>query len=166
MKKKSSSTGSDKSRAPTGGKTGSRRGKKKDPFSNPPNPLGYNYLEERARINATQFSSIIPSVIARYGIGRKLGVERFLEAWNATLEAVFGDDDFVAYDDFDEAVPSRLETIRRHSRLASFRGGVLRIEVVSSLLAGELHFQAPQLLKELRKRLPYENLDQIKFVVR
>lgn len=164
MKKKSSSTASNTSNPRRG--AGGNRQSRKDPFAVPPNPLGYNFLDERPRLRATQFGSILPSVIAKYGVGRRLGVERFHEAWQAAVEAVFGADDEFGYDDgFDDETPGRLETLRKHTRPASFRGGVLRVEVVSNLLANELQFQIPQLLSEMRRRLPNEKIDQIRIVV-
>lgn len=139
--------------------------KRKDPFAVPPNPFGFAFLEERPRLRATQFGSILPSVIAKYGIGRRLGVERFVEAWNESLEVVFGgewEDD--SERDFD--VPSLLETFRAKTKLLSFRAGILRVEVASNLLANELQFRTPQLLSEMRGRLPNETIERLKLVIR
>ncbi|MBS7337927.1 MAG: DUF721 domain-containing protein, partial [Thermoguttaceae bacterium] len=48
----------------------------------------------------------------------------------------------------------------------TFRGGVLRVEVVSNLLAGELQYSTPELLAELRRLLPHEKIERLKIAVR
>ena len=164
MEKKSSSTGLSASQSRRGVK--GKRQTDKDPFAVPPHPLGYRSLDERPKLRASRFDTILPSVIAKYGVGRRLGVERFHEAWRESVETVFGaPDEFDYADEYDASTPGRLETIRKNTRPASFRGGVLRVEVVSNLLANELQFQLPQLLSEMRRRLPNEKIDQIRIVV-
>ena len=79
------------------------------------------------------------------------------------------DYDFSYGEEFDfveESASNRLETFLKCSRPTSLRGGVLRIEVVSHLLASELQFQTPRLLDELRARLPNETINEIKLAVR
>lgn len=165
---KTSAKGKKKTGAPAG-KRGQKNGWR-DPCAPPPHPLGYRFLEEKPPLRATPFASIIPAVSAKYGFGRRLGVERFLAAWQGALEAVFGADDFgdSGYDGFDDyggSAPGRLETFRKFSRPGALRGGTLRVEVASNLLANELQFQLPTLLAQLRARLPNEKIDQIKIVV-
>ncbi len=144
-----------------------KKTKSNDPFATPPNPLGYQFLAERRPVRASQFGTILPSIIAKYGLGRKISVERFHEAWDAALTTVFGaaENEFSS-DAFGEEGPSRLEMFRKYARPANFRGGVLRIEVVSNLLAGELQYSTPELLAELRRLLPHEKIERLKIAVR
>lgn len=160
MKNQRTSTGSNGTPPQRGAK---KKESQKDPFAVPPHPLGFNYLEERPRLRATRIDAILPSVFAKYGVGRKLAAERFQEAWRAALEALYAaQDDF----GFDEDAPSRLETFLKCSRPTSLRAGTLRVEVVSHLLASELQFQTPKLLTLLREQLPGETIAEIKLVVR
>ena len=161
-------------RRKTGGGTDrrSKNGRRKkakinDPFAIPPNPLGFQFLAERRPARASQFGAILPSIIAKYGLGRKLSVERFHEAWDAALEKVFGvEENEFSSDTLGEEGSSRLETFRKYARPATFRGGVLRVEVVSNLLAGELQYSTPELLAELRRLLPHEKIERLKIAVR
>ena len=161
MKNQRSSTGSGGSNPRRGAK---KNGNAKDPFAVPPHPLGYSFQEERPRLRATRFDEIVPSVVSKYGIGRKLIAEQFQEAWRETLKSIYGADDEFGFDD--DVAPGRLETFLKCSRPTSLRGGVLRIEVVSHLLASELQFQTPKLLSELRSRLPQNEINEIKIAVR
>ena len=137
MKKSKSST----TAAQTGAKK--RPASKKSPFATPPHPLGYNYIPEGRPIRATTFAAILPSVIAKYGL---FGASRSQD------HEVDGGDQYALF--------------TRHTRLLTFRGGVLRVEVASNLLYQELQFQLADLLRAMRARLPNENIKQIKIVVR
>ena len=161
MKKKRSSTGSNGAAPKRGAK---KSGTDKDPFAVPPHPLGYRFQEERPRLRATRFDAILPAVVAKYGVGRKLIAEQFQDAWRAVLKEIYGGEDEYAFDG--EVAPSRLETFLKCSRPTSLRGGVLRIEVVSHLLASELQFQTPKLLSALRSQLPDATINEIKIAVR
>ena len=83
---------------------------------------------------------------------------------NSLDEALYGGQE--EFDFVEESASNRLETFLKCSRPTSLRGGVLRIEVVSHLLASELQFQTPRLLDELRARLPNETINEIKLAVR
>ena len=157
MKKSKSST----TAAQTGAKK--RPASKKSPFATPPHPLGYNYIPEGRPIRATTFAAILPSVIAKYGLGRKLGVERFQTAWHESLAEVFGAS---RSQDHEVDGGDQYALFTRHTRLLTFRGGVLRVAVASNLLYQELQFQLADLLRAMRARLPNENIKQIKIVVR
>ena len=161
MKKPRASTGSNDSAPKRGAK---KQSSPKDPFAVPPHPLGYNFLEERPRLRASRFDTILPSVVAKYGLGRRLIADQYHEAWREALEALYGGQE--EFDFVEESASNRLETFLKCSRPTSLRGGVLRIEVVSHLLASELQFQTPRLLDELRARLPNETINEIKLAVR
>ena len=157
MKKTNSSTTAASSSAKK------RRATSKSPFATPPHPLGYNFIPEGRPLRASSFASILPSVISKYGLGRKLGVERFQAAWRDALVSVFG---VAELDEFAAALPDKLTLFAQHTRLSSFRGGVLRVEVASNLLYQELQFHVADLLRALCARLPDEKIQQLKIVVR
>ena len=121
-------------------------------------------------MRASSFASVLPSVVSKYGLGRKIGVERWRNAWNEALEVVFGDrGDFGDFDDerdVDASAPSRLETFRKYARPASYRSRTLRVEVTSNLLMQELQFYSARLLNELRRILPDESIEKIKLVAK
>ena len=102
--------------------------KNRDPFARPPHPLGYRFLSDERPIRASRFGSIIPSVMAKYGLGRRIGVERFHEAWRGALETVFGgpDDEFAP--ELDGGASDKLQTYLQYARPVSFRSGTLRVE--------------------------------------
>jgi hypothetical protein len=148
-------------------KPNSRSAKKKDPFARPPHPLGYQFLSDERPVRATKFSSVLPSIIAKYGLGRRLSVERFQNAWREALQVVFDDslvDDFDYADLEDEQIPSKLETYMKYARPVSFRSATLRVEIASNLLYQELQFYLGDILKEMRLRLPDENIEKIKLL--
>jgi len=138
-----------------------------DPFAVPPNPLGYRALTEERPLRASRFGSVLPSIAAKYGLGRKLGVERFNAAWRDALATVFDADSFMDFGESDGSEgPSKLETYAKYARPVAFRGGVLRIELASNLLLQELQFYLASLLRELQTRLPEEKIEKIKLSVR
>jgi len=165
MKKRASSTGASRARV---GKR--EKARSNDPFAVAPNPLGKTHLAEERPIRATRFASLLPAVYAKYGIGRKLGVERFLDAWRESLAAVFSDGGaetcFDARDEDKPQVFDRAATFATCARPTSFRGGVLRVELNSNLLLQEFHFHLPTLLREMQRRLPDEKIRQIKLALR
>lgn len=165
MKKASSPTSRGVSKGSK--RTNSAKIRKKDPFARPPHPLGFNFLSEERPIRAARFGSVIPSVMAKYGFGRRLGVERFAAAWRAALETVLAADEYDAYEpEFDDDTPSKLDTFLKYARPVSFRGGVLRVEIASNLLYQEMQFCIGGVLQELRRRLPEEDVRSIKLVVK
>ncbi|MBQ9799223.1 MAG: DUF721 domain-containing protein [Thermoguttaceae bacterium] len=155
--------------------------KRDDPFAAPPHPLGFNFLSEERPLRASKFGAILPTIVAKYGFGRKIGVERFHNAWNDALATVFRAESLDAWNDweswesgenwsdggaagFDPA--SKLATYTRHARPVAFRGGTLSVCVESRLLCQELSFYLPQILREIQTALPDENVERIKLVVR
>lgn len=152
--------------------------KRDDPFAAPPHPLGFNFLSEERPIRASKFGAILPTIVAKYGFGRKIGVERFHNAWNDALATVFRAESLDGWDDWEgwesggswndggNASPSKLATYTRHARPVAFRGGTLSVCVESRLLCQELSFYLPQILRELQTALPDENVERIKLVVR
>ena len=148
--------------------------KRDDPFAAPPHPLGFNFLSEERPIRATKFGSILPTLVAKYGFGRKIGVERFHNAWNDALATVFRAESLDGWSDWEDwsdgaagfAPTSKLATYARHARPVAFRGGTLSVCVESRLLCQELSFYLPQILREIQTALPDENVERIKLVVR
>lgn len=166
--------------------------KRDDPFAAPPHPLGFNFLSEERPIRASKFGAILPTLVAKYGFGRKIGVERFHNAWNDALATVFRAESLDGWNDWDgwnnragedgwndwgsgenwrnagdEFAPtSKLATYARHARPVAFRGGTLSVCVESRLLCQELSFYLPQILREIQTALPDENVERIKLVVR
>ncbi len=150
--------------------------KRDDPFAAPPHPLGFNFLSEERPIRAVKFGAILPTIVAKYGVGRKLGVERFHKAWNDALAAVFRAETDAGWDDWDDAwaldgsnagaASSKLATYSKHAVPVAFRGGALSVRVASNLLCQELRFYLPQILREIQTALPDENVEKIKLVLR
>lgn len=150
--------------------------KRDDPFAAPPHPLGFNFLSEERPIRASRFGAILPTIVAKYGFGRKLGVERFHKAWNDALAAVFRAETDPGWDDWDDAwaidgsnagaAASKLATYSKYAVPVAFRGGALTVRVASNLLCQELRFYLPQILHEIQTTLPDENVEKIKLVLR
>ncbi len=117
-------------------------------------------------MRASKFRSVLPSIMAKYGLGRKLGVERFNAAWREALTAVFTPVD--SYDAYAMGTEpqGKLELFLKYARPVSYRGGVLRIQIASNLLNQELQFHIGELLSEIRERLPEENVQSIRVVAR
>ena len=164
MKNVRSSNGSSASSRSKKTKTSNFR--KNDPFARPPHPLGYQFLSEERPLRASKVGSVLPSLVAKYGLGRKIGVERMQNAWREALDVVFAqrsNDEF--YQESDEP-SSKLATFLKYAKPVSFRAGALRVEIVSNLLYQELQFYSSAILKEIQKRLPDENVKTIKLIVR
>lgn len=161
------------------------RAKKNDPFAKPAHPLGYTFISEERPIRATKFGSLLPSITAKYGLGRRLGAERFQNAWRETITAVFAEqDDFYAYQSdygmsdsyagnnaggfgYDSPQqPDKAALFLKYAKPVSVRGGVLRVEIVSNLLFQELQFYQTAIVQRLQALLPNENIRSIKFVVK
>ncbi|MBP3529850.1 MAG: DUF721 domain-containing protein [Thermoguttaceae bacterium] len=151
--------------------------KRDDPFAAPPHPLGFNFLSEERPIRASKFGAILPTIVAKYGFGRKIGVERFHNAWNDALATVFRAESLDGWDDWESgeswngadagfAPTSKLAIYSQHARPVVFRGGTLSVCVESRLLCQELSFYLPQILREIQTALPDENVERIKLVVR
>lgn len=151
--------------------------KRDDPFAAPPHPLGFNFLSEERPIRASKFGAILPTIVAKYGFGRKIGVERFHNAWNDALATVFRAESLDGWDDWESgeswngadagfAPTSKLAIYSQHARPVAFRGGTLSVCVESRLLCQELSFYLPQILREIQTALPDENVERIKLVVR
>jgi hypothetical protein len=154
--------------------------KRDDPFAAPAHPLGFNFLSEERPLRASKFGAILPTIVAKYGFGRKIGVERFHNAWNDALATVFRAESLDGWNDWagwegegsEEnwnggfASTPKLATYTRHARPVVFRGGTLSVCVESRLLCQELSFYLPQILREIQTALPDENVERIKLVVR
>ncbi|MBR4976471.1 MAG: hypothetical protein IKY61_05400, partial [Thermoguttaceae bacterium] len=79
-------------------------------------------------IRATKFGSILPTLVAKYGFGRKIGVERFHNAWNDALATVFRAESLDGWNDWEDwndggagfDSPSKLATYTQHARPVAF----------------------------------------------
>lgn len=145
-----------------------RKPNARDPFSRPPHPLGINFLNEERPIRAVKFNALLPSIVAKYGLGRSLSAEKYQNAWREALRRVFEQEDDFAdyYAEENDGAPNKLETFLKYTRPVSFRGGALRVEIASNLLYQELQFYQTQLVAELRALLPNEQIEKIKAVVK
>ena len=117
------------------------------------NPLGYRYLAEGpVRSRPTPLADIMPSILAKYGLTRRLATERFLETWEEIrllLNAEAG-----------------LELSDDELRPTSFRSGVLSFEVNGGALLQEMTFYQEEFLRRFREAMPTENIKKIRFVLK
>lgn len=156
-----------------------RKTRKNDPFAKPEHPLGYNFLSEERPIRATKFNALLPSIVAKYGLGRSLTADQFQNAWKQALQDVFadqneyydysysdGDIDSFAQNSPQNYVPDKAAMFLKYAKAVSIRGGVLRVEIVSNILYQELQFYQVPILQRLRQLLPNKNIEKIKFVVK
>lgn len=150
-------------------KSNKRKTRRNDPFARPPHPLGYRFLSDERPLRATRFDALLPGIVAKYGLGRKINADRFQKAWCDALKRAFAEqEEFYedAQEDWNDDAPNKLEMFLKYARAVSFRGGVLRVEVVSNLFLQELQFYQIPILHELRQLLPNDKIDKIKFVAK
>ncbi|MDO5565429.1 MAG: hypothetical protein Q4G59_02145 [Planctomycetia bacterium] len=117
-------------------------------------PLGFWYEDEgREPARPTSFSSMIPAIMALYGAGRRLGVERFCEVWSEIYK---------------QAIPRVYEQDRDGDllQITSFRGGVVRVEVANNLILQEVLFSRQEVIRLFRERLPEEKITDVRFALR
>lgn len=106
-------------------------------------------MDERRPCEYSPFSSIVPKMFAKFGIGRRLGIERFQRAWEEIrvdfLHPLFPDIEL------DEKI-----------HLSSFRGGTICLEIKNHALYQEMNFYKKELLLRFQKLIPEENIREIK----
>ncbi|MDO5581356.1 MAG: DUF721 domain-containing protein [Planctomycetia bacterium] len=113
-------------------------------------PFGISWMDERRPCEYTPFSSIVPRMFAKFGIGRRLGIERFQKAWEEIridfLHPLFPD-----------------IKLDKKIRLSSFRGGTVSFEIKNHALYQELNFYKKEILSRFQQKIPEENIKEIKF---
>ena len=107
----------------------------------------------------------MPALVAKYGLGRRLVHERVQNAWRDALDAVFSQRQTYAQRDDGEENGKALFFFR-NIKTSTLRNGTLRVEVASNLLYQELLFARRELLEQLQRRLPDDNLTNLKLVVK
>ncbi|MBO7725545.1 MAG: DUF721 domain-containing protein [Thermoguttaceae bacterium] len=118
--------------------------------------LGYRRMVEgkpgARRSRPTPIGNILPQIIARYGLGRKLSSGRFQEAFRNVLTDLFPRDEtgFSIDDSY---------------RILGLRGGVLRISVTDAPLMSEFAFYKGEILRRMRLALPEEKIREIRFTL-
>jgi len=119
-------------------------------------PLGFQYMSEERPLTVSRFSDILPGLVARYGLGRKLGVEKYQRTWEQILSKLTA---------ANRQYPPG-EKLRELSRPIAFRNGTVRIEVEGNILFQELGFQRTWILSEFQRALPEEKIKQIRFTLK
>ncbi|MBO7678611.1 MAG: DUF721 domain-containing protein [Thermoguttaceae bacterium] len=116
-------------------------------------PLGYRYTAERRRLaRPSKLSDILPSILARTGMTRRLAVEKYQQCWQAVRQQILAPRGLIL-DDSDTAV-------------SAFRGGVLSVTVSSASLVMELSFCQREILRYFQSEMPDEKIKKIRFVQR
>ena len=118
--------------------------------------LGYRRMVEgkpgARRSKPIPIGEILPQIVARYGLGRKLSAQRFQEAFRKVLADLFpqGRNGFYTESSY---------------RILGLRGGVLRISVTDAPLMSEFAFYKGEILRRLRLELPEEKIREIRFTL-
>ncbi|MBQ1454392.1 MAG: DUF721 domain-containing protein [Thermoguttaceae bacterium] len=116
-------------------------------------PLGYRFIPERRPLGRpSKLSDILPSILARTGMTRRLSVEKFQQCWKTVREQILASRGMILNDD--DAVVS------------GFRGGVLSVTVSSAPLVMELSFCQREILRSFQSEMPDEKIKKIRFVQR
>ena len=116
-------------------------------------PLGYRFIPERRRLaRPSKLSEILPSILARTGMTRRLAVEKFQQCWKAVRQQILAPRGMVLDDD---------DTV-----VSGFRGGVISVTVSSASLVMELSFCQREILRYFQNELPDEKIKKIRFVQR
>lgn len=143
------------------GKSDRRRSPSRRKGSENPNEtvdaLGYHRMIEGGRPGARrskpiQIGNILPQIIARYGLGRKLSADRFSESFRQILADLFPQDENGFYTE-------------SSYQILGLRGGVLRISVVDASLMSEFAFYKGEILRRIRLALPEEKINDIRFTL-
>ena len=120
-------------------------------------PFGYRRMVEggkpgERRSRPTPIGNILPQIIARYGIGRKLSAERFKGTFEKILADLFPRDE----NGFDTG---------SSYRILGLRGGILRISVTDAPSMSEFAFYKGEILRRMREELPDEKIRDIRFTL-
>lgn len=119
--------------------------------------FGYRRMTEGGKPGArrsrpTPIGNILPQIIARYGLGRKLSAERFQEVLRKVLTDLFppGENGFYTENSY---------------RILGLRAGILRISVTDAPLMSEFAFYKGEILRRVREALPDEKISEIRFTL-
>ncbi len=142
------------------GKSGAGRGRPRRKEGNPNesvDALGYRRIVEggkpgERRSRPQRIGNIIPQIIARYGLGRKLSIERYQETFKKSLADLFPQDESRFYTD-------------GSYRLIGLRSGILRVCVSDAPLMSEFAFYKGEILRRMREAMPDEKIRDIRFTL-
>ena len=116
--------------------------------------LGYHrMIEGKPRHPTHRIGDIIPQILARYGVGRKLSTLRFQAAFSAILSDLF---------------PQEKENgsyTEDSYQIVGLRSGVLQIRVSDAPLLAEFAFYRGEILRRLKKTMPEENIRDVRFTL-
>ena len=116
-------------------------------------PLGYHFIPEMRHFGRlATMSDILPTILAKSGMTRRLAVEKYRQCWKDAVEQVLA--------------PRGLVLDEGDVIIAGFRGGVLSMTVSSAPLEMELSFCQREILRFFQTRLPDEKIKKIRFVQR
>ena len=116
--------------------------------------LGYHrMIEGKPRRPTRNISEIIPEIVARYGIGRRLSAQRF----QSTLDAVLADL-------FPHGKENGFYTGESFG-FVGLRSGVLQIRVSDAPLLAEFAFYKSEILRRMRKAMPEDDIRDIRFTL-
>lgn len=114
------------------------------------NALGYRFLHEgKPRNWPSPLADILPSLLAKYGVTRRLAVEKFRDCWDSVRAELL--------------VPAGVSASDEDVSLAGFRAGTVSFDVASAPLAMELTFYEAEILRRFQEALPKENIKKIRF---
>ena len=135
-----------------------RRGRRRKRNPNSENEtvdaLGYHrMIEGKPRRPTHRLGEIIPEIVARYGIGRRLSAQQFQNTLNAVLAELFphGKEDGLYTDESYQFV--------------GIRSGVLQIRVSDAPLLAEFAFYKAEILRRMCQAMPEENIRDIRFTL-
>ena len=166
-----------------------RRSKKTDDSVD---ALGYRRLAENPRKHhVVTFGDVLPDLIAKYGLARKLSIARFEETFRAILNDLFphspmseereerdeGDKGGERGKSGDHKTDPGLNPAEetgesfgffdaKSFRLIGFRAGTLQIEVSDAPLLSESTFYEGEILRRFQEALPNEKIRRIRFILR
>lgn len=122
---------------------------------NPPDALGYRRLPDGPkRKPILPIGEILPAILTKYGVGRRLAIRRFAESWTTILGEIF---------------PASSETPfppESTPRVSGFRGGTVTVEVRDAALFQELTFYTADAVRRFQELLPDEKIRAVKFVLK
>lgn len=101
--------------------------------------------------------SVIPQILAQYGLTRRLSSEHLRAAWLSGLEK------YGPPIDYQDRTPTDFWS--EQTALLSLRRGTLQVSVSGSVLMQELSFCSTDLLNYLQTEVPEETIRRIRFKI-
>ncbi len=133
-----------------------KRSKKEKGLQRGPNgtvhPLGFTFMDETRPLKASPLSSIIPEIFAKYGLGRQLALQRFMNVWLEIKNSEL-------------AVNLPQEALDR-IRFVNLSRGTLLFEVENNALFQELTFYKASILRIFQQKFPTERIKAVKITVK